>query len=81
MQYSLKAIRVNKGESQKEAAKALGIRIETLDNYERGITYPDIPVIKKIEEHYGIGYNDIDFFANILQLNSKNKRESKKIAG
>lgn len=66
MQYSLRAIRVNKGETQIEAAKAIGIRVETLANYEKGITYPDIPILKRIEEHYGVSYNDINFF---LQLN------------
>ena len=32
MQYSLRAIRVNKGETQEEASKAIGIRVETLKN-------------------------------------------------
>lgn len=64
MQYSLRAIRVNKGETQEEAAKAIGVRVETLANYEKGITYPDIPILKKIEQHYGVNYNDIDFFCN-----------------
>lgn len=64
MQYSLRAIRVNKGETQEEASKAIGIRVETLANYEKGITYPDIPILKKIEKHYGVNYNDIDFFCN-----------------
>ena len=62
--YSLKAIRTNKGETQEEAAKGIGISVDTLGKYERGITYPDIPILKKIEEHYGVGYNDIDFFCN-----------------
>lgn len=47
MKYSLKAIRINKGETQEQAAKEIGISVETLANYERGITYPDIPVLKK----------------------------------
>lgn len=64
MKYSLKAIRINKGETQEQAAKGIGISVETLANYERGITYPDIPVLKRIEEHYGTNYNDIDFFCN-----------------
>lgn len=64
MQYSLKAIRINKGETQEQSAKGIGISIETLANYEKGITYPDIPTLKKIEQHYGVNYNDIDFFCN-----------------
>ena len=64
MQYSLKAIRINKGETQEQSAKAIGISVETLINYEAGKTYPDIPTLKKIEEHYNVSYNDIDFLCN-----------------
>lgn len=64
MKYSLKAIRVNKGKTQEQAAKGIGISVETLANYEKGITYPDIPILKRIEEYYEINYNDIDFFCN-----------------
>lgn len=62
MQLTLKAIRINKGETQEEAAKAMKISVETLANYEKGITYPDIPILKRIEEHYDVEYNDINFF-------------------
>ncbi|MBR0428138.1 MAG: helix-turn-helix transcriptional regulator [Clostridia bacterium] len=58
---TLKAIRVNKGLSQEEAAKLIGVGSDTLSNYERGITYPDIPVLKKIEEVYEVKYDDINF--------------------
>lgn len=64
MKYSLRAIRINKGETQEQAAKAIGIAVETLANYEKGVTYPDIPILKKIENHYNVDYNDIDFFCN-----------------
>lgn len=62
MQITLKAIRVNKGLSQEDAAKAIGISEDTLSNYERGKTYPDIPILKKIEEVYGTSYENINFF-------------------
>ena len=62
MQMTLKAIRVNKGLSQEDAAKAIGISEDTLSNYERGKTYPDIPVLKKIEEVYETSYENINFF-------------------
>lgn len=64
MQYSLRAIRINKGDTQEEAAKGIGIATETLANYEKGLTYPDIPILKSIENYYGVNYNDIDFFCN-----------------
>ena len=68
MKYSLKAIRVNRGETQEQSSKGIGISVETLANYEKGITYPDIPVLKRIEEYYGVHYNDIDFFCNELTI-------------
>ena len=55
---------INKGKTQEQSAKCIGISVETLANYEKGITYPDIPTLKKIEEYYGVNYNDIDFFCN-----------------
>lgn len=62
MSLSLKACRVNKNLTQAEAAKILGIRKETLANYEAGRTFPDVPTIKKMEELYGVQYSDINFF-------------------
>lgn len=62
MRYSLKAIRINKGVTQEQAAKGIGISVETLANYEKGLTYPDIPTLKRIEKYYEVKYDDINFF-------------------
>lgn len=62
MKLTLKAIRTNKNLSQEEAAKLIGISVDTLGNYERGKSFPDIPVLKKIEEVYDIKYDNINFF-------------------
>lgn len=62
MQLTLKAIRVNKGLSQEQAASRIGISVDTLSNYERGKSFPDIPILKKIEEVYDIKYENINFF-------------------
>ena len=48
---TLKAARINKGLTQQQAADAIGIRVDTLSNYERGKTYPDVVILKKIEEN------------------------------
>lgn len=64
MKCTMKAIRVNKGLTQEQAAKGIGISVETLANYEKGITYPDIPILKKIENFYNVSYNDIIFLEN-----------------
>ena len=53
---------MNKGYSQEEAAKLIGVSTDTLANYERGMTYPDVPIINKIEEVYETKYDDINFF-------------------
>ncbi len=68
MKYSLRAIRINKKETQEQAARGIGISIETLANYEKGITFPDIPILKKIEEYYNVNYDDIDFFCNNITV-------------
>ena len=61
MQISLKAARVNKQLTQAQAAKALGIAETTLANYEKGKTFPDTEVLKKIEKLYGVTYNNLSF--------------------
>jgi putative transcriptional regulator len=57
----LSAARINSGMTQAEAAKKLGISVDTLGNYERGKSFPDVPIIKRIEALYGIPFNDIIF--------------------
>ena len=47
MPITLKAARVNKGLSQREAAKMLEISKEALSSYERGKTFPAVSVVKK----------------------------------
>ena len=61
MGISLKAARINKKLTQKEAALKLGISEYTLGNYENGKSYPDIPILKKIESLYGVSYKDLIF--------------------
>ena len=62
MAITLTAARVNKGLKQSEAAKALGINVKTLQNYELGRTFPDVQRLKKIEKLYGVEYKDLNFF-------------------
>ena len=63
-QYSLKAIRINKGDTQEQAATGIGISTETLANYEKGITYPDVPVLKRILNYYNVEFDEIDFLCS-----------------
>lgn len=66
MGITLKAARVNAGFTQQEAAERLGVAKDTIRNWEKGATYPDVPQLKKIELEYKIKYSDIIF------LNSSN---------
>ena len=61
MKLTLKAARINKGLRQEEAARLIGVGTDTLGNYERGVTYPDVPILKKIEKVYNVEYKDIIF--------------------
>ena len=61
MKITLRAARVNKGLRQNEAAKKIGVTRDTLRNWETGKSFPDAVKIKKIEDVYGVGYNDIIF--------------------
>lgn len=68
MQYTLKALRVNKGKTQEQAAKDLGIAVETLANYEKARTFPKIEMVKKIEKYYGTSYDDINFLCSKITV-------------
>ena len=59
--WTLKQAREIKGFKQSEAAKLIGISTDTLGNYERGKSYPDVPVLRKIEEVYGVPYEQLIF--------------------
>ena len=68
--YKLRSVRDRLDLSQKEAAKRLGINVDVLSNYERGKTYPNVLILRKIEEVYGIKYDRLIF----LEKNNAIKR-------
>ena len=61
MPITLKAARVNKGLTQEEAGKLLGVSIYTISNWERGETFPDAMQILKIQDAYEVKYDDLIF--------------------
>lgn len=63
MPITLKAARVNKGLTQVTAATKLGVSVDVVSNWERGISFPNAIQIKRIENVYGMNYNDIDFLS------------------
>jgi len=61
MAMTLKAARVNSGLTQVDAAKLLGISVDTLRSWEKSKTFPDVQNLKNIEKLYGVSYNDLNF--------------------
>lgn len=61
MAMTLKAARVNKNLTQRVAARLIGVSVDTLSNYEKGRSFPDVPIIKRIEKVYEVSYADLIF--------------------
>lgn len=74
---TLKAIRINNGWSQEEAAKLFDVSKDTISNYENYKTYPDVPVIENILRVTGLKYDDIIFLPDNYGLTVKNQEIKK----
>lgn len=61
VKITIRAARVNKGLTLKEASKALGITLVTLSNYENGKTNPNVEMAQKISQLYGIAQSNLIF--------------------
>lgn len=61
IKVTLKTARELKKLSQEEAAELIGVSVDTLSNYERGKTFPDVVTLKRIEEVYEVSYNQLIF--------------------
>lgn len=61
MQITLKAARMNVSLTQREAAAKIGVTVDTIGNWERAKSFPDALQIKKIEEVYGVSYDNLIF--------------------
>ena len=61
MCFTLRTAREIAGYTQIEASKLLNISVDTLSNYERGKSYPNVPLIKRIENVYKVNYNQLIF--------------------
>ena len=49
------------GLTQQEAAAKIGVTVDTIGNWERAKSFPKALQIRRIEEVYGIPYNDLIF--------------------
>ena len=76
MKLTLKAARVNVGLTQDFVAKEVGKKKQTIQNYERGKSMPDIETGKKLAALYGCSVDDLIFLPNNCALSTKdNKKE------
>lgn len=75
MTLTLKAIRINLGWSLEKASELLKISDVTLGSYERGVTYPDVPIIKRIEKVYNISFDRINFLLDDDALSDETEKE------
>lgn len=64
MQISLKAARINAGKSVGESAKIAGVTERTMNNWEKGKTYPRIDHLFKLCDFYGVPLDALSFSAN-----------------
>ena len=65
---TLKALRVNSGLKQKEAAERIGVTPETLGSWENAKSFPNVKQINRIEKLYHTCYADIIFLPKYIGL-------------
>jgi len=61
MSITLKAARVNKGLTQKQAAEKLNVSEDMVHNWETGKSFPNVLHIKDIEKVYEVTYDQLIF--------------------
>ncbi|MFZ7333623.1 helix-turn-helix transcriptional regulator [Streptococcus pluranimalium] len=62
---TLKTLRATKNLSQKQAAKKLGVSVDTWGNRERGDTEPSVSKAYQIADEFGVSIDDIIFLPQI----------------
>lgn len=55
----IKQIREDKGISQKELAKKIGVKPSTLSRYEKGLLFPNSQTLKDIAEYLNVDINSL----------------------
>ena len=61
LKINLAAARVNKGMTQRAAAKELEISTKTLQNWEKGASFPNMQKIDEICDLYGVSVDNLIF--------------------
>lgn len=60
--WSLKALRANRGLSQRQLAKELGISLSALRNYEQMKVIPNVKIAYQMADYFNVDLNTIIFF-------------------
>lgn len=68
---NLRALRSNRFLTQAQAGALVGVSADVWGNWEREVSYPDVPKIEAIEKAFNVSYNDIIFFNRHTVLNGK----------
>ena len=74
VKMTLKAARVNAGYNQKEAGEAIGVSEAVISNWERGLTYPDVAQLKRIENAYHVTYDNLIFLLKKFQISNSGRK-------
>lgn len=61
MKVTLKALRANFNLNQREMARIVGISKRTWQNYEQGKMVPSTDVLRNIEKHFNVSYDELIF--------------------
>lgn len=62
---TLKTLRTTKNLNQKQAAKMLGVSVDTWGNWERGDTEPSVSKAYQIASEFNVSIDDIIFLPNV----------------
>lgn len=71
MKITLKGARVNAGLTQADVAKRVKKSKNTIVNYEKGISMPDVETGKALAKLYGMSVDDIIFLPKDCALSTK----------
>ncbi len=74
MKITLKAARINKGYTQHEAGRIIGVSRDTISKWERNECVPNIKYISAIERAYGVKYDNLIFLPSDYALSVESRR-------
>lgn len=74
MKITLKAARINKGYTQHEASRIIGVSRDTISKWERNECVPNIKYISAIERAYGVKYDNLIFLPSDYALSVESRK-------